>query len=896
MGTQHPTFTVQLTLTQGVQTYEINKSEFIFGRSGKADVKIDDAGISREHLKIKFEKDAIHILDLNSLNGAYINGQKVVPMEYIAVPEKAVISFGKCPITMSLSASVPAAEDARTVVYKAEKKAEPPKAEPAQAEEFEIITYDPADDFKKEQKARLESKNENPGSQETLITPEMAEKKSKGEKSAPPQAPVVKQNVSGAVSSTDPILPANVPVNEPVQASENTDIQENRAPSLTEVDENRNQDEGRSRQAPKSRADARKEKLYKGKPGGSPAPIENPKDKADFHKLIDLSAFPKTQEDYRLSFKNVGLDLPRYKNPGEHAKEIITEAEFQKQAIIKSAEVFRSKTINETRIQSKKAADESYSEFKRLVDEILENTRVELKKLRTDTEILLDEKRIQANEEIQRLWEEHEEQIRADKQKQYEAFEKDNKIKLDLSIEKARSDMFAERHKLVTDAENEILQKKRAYQVEFENEKSEHLQKIKTYNEELNKIQANLDENRRAVKEAKATREQAELELSKVMSHLKSEKENLQIINTTFKETEENHKRIEAELANFTETKQKALAEIEKAQADIAKLNQIYGNLSEKKLSIEREIDNLSEYLKDQKAKAKAEVENEYSNLRQTEAQKFEDFKVNELRELKKIRDAHGESIKNFSVDLSQEIATKLELLASKSGYAKFDFDKHFELINSVIQVKAAINTGSESQHAVQLDNWKNRKRKENFSLMARGFVTGLACVFALNFAYKKLGTDPVKAELARIEAENKARDLENKFIPTKTDKYYDTYVDATLYTERFTDVYLDKNNQQEWVNYATKYFLRQWKLEEEKVIEVISNSNALVQNFNETVPTLKKSKLKADLAKMKELEDQYVQNQAKILGSNVKYEAYKKIEKDFFMSKIQGRAPASQE
>jgi hypothetical protein len=380
-----------------------------------------------------------------------------------------------------------------------------------------------------------------------------------------------------------------------------------------------------------------------------------------------------------------------------------------------------------------------------------------------------------------------------------------------------------------------------------------------------------------------------------VLSLLKAEKESLEIVNNSFKETAESHKRIEAELAGFTETKQKALDEITKTEAELTKLNSHYASLSEKKAKIEDELNQLNETMRDAKTKAKAEIENEYTLLRETESRKFEDFKVNELKELKKIRDSHSDSIKNFSVDLSQEIATKLELLASQTGYAKFNFDKHFELINSVIQVKAAVNTGSESKHAQQLEGWKNRKRRENFSLMSRGFAAGIIVLVLGNLAYKKLNVDPVQLELARIAAENKAKDNENRFVPTKTDKYYDNYVDSTLYTERFAETYLDRKNQQEWVNYATKYFLRQWKVDEEKVIQVISNSNALVQNFVDETPNLKKSKLKADLAKLKELEEQSIDSQSKILGSNVKYEAYKKLEKEFFSSKLEGRAPASQ-
>ncbi|MGZ3726723.1 MAG: FHA domain-containing protein [Pseudobdellovibrio sp.] len=833
-----PSVKLNVTFPKGVQTYEIHKSELILGRSGKADVTIDDAGISREHLRIKCEKNIIYISDQNSLNGTFIDGARIQALDFIAVQASTVITFGKCEAKLQIEIGKPVAA------------AVTPTVENKGSDDFEIISYD-------------NSSNENKKSEKAPPQPGVAV-------SVPIPASAKKSEPPPIVETEKEDLQASIEIAPTPAAASAAAAMENPASAETAVKKERELN--------------------------IPKEIQHrPEDKREFNKLIDVSIFPKKEEDFRLSFKNVGLDLPKYKNPGEHAKEIIRDAEYQKHAILKSAEVLRSKTINETRILAKKASEEAHTEFKRLIDQLLDNTRQELKKLRTDTEVLVDEKRIQANEEIQRLWEEHEEQIRADKEKQYESFEKENKIKLDLSIEKARSDMFAERHKIITDAENEVLQKKRTYQVEFENEKSEHLVKIKTYNEELLKLQTSLEENKKNLKEAKTQKEDAELELSKVVSQLKAEKESLVIINNTFKETEESHKVIEKELANYNETKQKAMAEIEKIQNETHKLNLQYSNITEKKQRTEEELARLTDSLKDAKTKARAEVENEYKILKETEAKKFEDFKVNELKELQKIRDAHTDSIKNFSVDLSQEIATKLELLASKSGYGKFDFEKHFELINSVIQIKGAVNTGSESKHAQQLDDWKNRKRKENFSLISRGFVAGLICVFIANFVYKKLNIDPVQQELARIAAENKAAAAENRFVPEKTDKYYDTYVDSTLYTDRFVEVYLDKKNQQEWVNYATKYFLRQWKVEEEKVIEVISNSNALVQNVQESIPTLKKSKLKTDIAKLKETEDESIKNQAQILGSNVKYEAYKKLEKEFFSSKLQGRVPASQ-
>ncbi len=636
-------------------------------------------------------------------------------------------------------------------------------------------------------------------------------------------------------------------------------------------------------------------------------------EKADNHPPIevDLSAFPKTEQDFKLSFKNVGLNVPKYKNASEHAQEIIKEAEYIKHSIIKGAEVSKNKIINETKIQTRKASEEAYDEYQKLIDNLLNDTRRELQRLKTETEIMLDDKRLQANEEIQELWKNNSELIRKEKEKQLEVIEKENIIKLELSIEKMKSDMFSERNRLITEGENEILQKKRAYQVDFENEKSEHLSRIKLYSDELAKIQNSISESNRIFKENKANKDNSELELSKLLSQLKQEKENLDFVLKQYEETLELNNKIQHELNAFAETKanwqieqenaEKHLIEIKESwQVELAKAekereeqSRAYSTLAAKKDQIEEQIKYLSQTLEDSKKKVKEEIENEYKSLKEIERKKFDNYKSNEIIELQKIRDSHTNSIKKFSVDLSQEIATKIEMLAKKSP-GTFDFDKYFELINSVIQVNSAINTGSESKHAEQLDGWKKRKRKENFNLISSGFAAGLVIVFFGNYAYKKLNTDPVQEELVRMAVERKQNAIQNTFVPQKTSRYYDTYVDAILYTENFKETYLDDKNQQEWVNYATKYFLRQWKVDEEEVIKVIANSRALAQAIDESTVTLRKDRIKSDLEKLKAMEQESITSQANILGTHVKYEAYKKLEKNFFEQRVERRSPAN--
>lgn len=54
------------------------KPELILGRSGDADISIDNKNISRKHVKFKQDVDGVWIEDLNSKNGVFVNGHKII--------------------------------------------------------------------------------------------------------------------------------------------------------------------------------------------------------------------------------------------------------------------------------------------------------------------------------------------------------------------------------------------------------------------------------------------------------------------------------------------------------------------------------------------------------------------------------------------------------------------------------------------------------------------------------------------------------------------------------------------------------------------------------------------------------------------------------------------------
>lgn len=53
------------------------KKEVYFGRSKKTDIVINDYSVSRKHAKIVKQNNRYYIIDLNSINGTYVNGKRI---------------------------------------------------------------------------------------------------------------------------------------------------------------------------------------------------------------------------------------------------------------------------------------------------------------------------------------------------------------------------------------------------------------------------------------------------------------------------------------------------------------------------------------------------------------------------------------------------------------------------------------------------------------------------------------------------------------------------------------------------------------------------------------------------------------------------------------------------
>jgi predicted component of type VI protein secretion system len=70
-------FPLRLVLRPGGFVVDLTRPQMVFGRHSDADVRLPLPDISRRHCRFVFEGGGWKVQDLSSLNGLYVNGERV---------------------------------------------------------------------------------------------------------------------------------------------------------------------------------------------------------------------------------------------------------------------------------------------------------------------------------------------------------------------------------------------------------------------------------------------------------------------------------------------------------------------------------------------------------------------------------------------------------------------------------------------------------------------------------------------------------------------------------------------------------------------------------------------------------------------------------------------------
>ncbi len=95
--------TIVLTVTKGVdkgKSVKVSDTPFIIGREEDVDFQLSDEAVSRMHSIIIYENGKIYIRDMDSKNGTYLNGKRIVKEE---LKNEDILRIGDTTIKVEIS-------------------------------------------------------------------------------------------------------------------------------------------------------------------------------------------------------------------------------------------------------------------------------------------------------------------------------------------------------------------------------------------------------------------------------------------------------------------------------------------------------------------------------------------------------------------------------------------------------------------------------------------------------------------------------------------------------------------------------------------------------------------------------------------------------------------------
>lgn len=478
------------------------------------------------------------------------------------------------------------------------------------------------------------------------------------------------------------------------------------------------------------------------------------------------------------------------------------------------------------------------------------------------------------------------------------------------SFNKIKSDFEEQHRQNIDESAASILKQKKLLETELQSQRQQLSQvtndlnttsakynEIKTKVDDVQSLLGNLQNNESnliaSLNEKREQTKKAEIDLQKIKAEIDSEQE------------------------KFLTSKHANESQIEDYQLRLGKLKSAFEAESQRlKKESEEEIDNYKQELKkikeqyDQQLKMeKSEIHRKTIDYMDSERSKVDEYRAQMLQEKKQLDQNFDKTKREFEAktkeaielekqkveDIRQGFMVNLnrerQAIADEITIAIMKIKNHESLTatsvsDTVVRVFNSHVVSHSMDKSIKTANLDVNKLKLQFL----GYGLGIALVAV--FGFKLLIQPQINRHIAGTDehAEASIPVERPKYTPQKVREYKDSYTDAVLYTEKFPDIYLDEQLHDKWFKHISGYMYENWRVDESKSIEAISISKTLVQNLKETSLNLDAEFYLQGIEKMRELEQSSEKRMIEILGTKVKYEAYKRKEHEFFEPYVQNQ------
>ncbi len=289
----------------------------------------------------------------------------------------------------------------------------------------------------------------------------------------------------------------------------------------------------------------------------------------------------------------------------------------------------------------------------------------------------------------------------------------------------------------------------------------------------------------------------------------------------------------------------------------------------------------------DEMVKLKESVEKRLQLQLQDESARISKLKEESLR---LVIDLEDSITKEISIATSHLFTSSIGASKYSEIAAQFEKSIRTSLQTGVLKLlKNDVNTASKNTGlASSRQDWKP---------LAVGFVLSAVIFVLLPYVYKEIlfHNDPVQQQL-RLEAERATRALIPiaKFTPEKVATLGASFVLSVNHTEEFCETYALPEFRAKLIKEGSVYLYKSWQIDEEKSIESYAIMFSLIDALKLRRDSVKPEFEKRDVAKMAVLEHETMKKVEILLGNGVRLEAALKFQARFYNDFVAERGVAS--
>lgn len=595
---------------------------------------------------------------------------------------------------------------------------------------------------------------------------------------------------------------------------------------------------------------------------------------------VDNTIVTSTINERRL--QRAASHLPAEPRPaveaGEQAEKLILEAQKKAAAMIQEAELEAERRVEDIYRRAHETQAKIDEVYQKRLNEAYRSAESVYQKSQSEAEVILDQARAKSAE------------IRA----QAEGFVMDLRKRTEEDCERILDEAQV--------TARELKESRLAEAEEMISRKEEEL--VRSTRDAMNTRLARFEED--LLQEAARQREVLEAELNERRLQLevdnKDQIEALQKLKSEFSHLKEMRDREETKLRENEAAVEKSLNrskalkdEVEEQKSTIAALKK---ELTELKAEIDRhskikdEAKTVTERLKSaqddvdgQLLKIRAKFEENKAKLQKEEQRHLEELKLETARKVADLEKQMIEELTTKKDQLAREIGLMFETYIKENPNPTAKglrtlHDQLTQLMDGQIATLSSDPGAKEKQMTLV-----NLKKREKWKSVLMGATMGIVAAFG-GYKINSIVQNEVSPLQRQVNAAQEARkaDLEKrKFNPPQTKEVRQSYTDSVIYTQDFVVKYQGEEFQRKLLAAATPFLLKTWRVDEEKVIQLLAATSALVKTLGERRDAIHPDFIPQGIEKMKDLEAETNTRLRQILGSQVRLDSYKKFERKFF-------------